>query len=396
MTTRLGLGIGTDAVRAVLARDGRVVWTQSRAVNQADNLAEVIAETIRSAPLRRFPRTPAIAALGPTLVQVKRLAGVTASARGPVVSQLVRSNVSRFFLRNGIPLAVAAPYRNVGGWWGAAVDAPAVDSLETAFSNGAILFEGCVPSLTAIASITPLGEGSVELADGPVRARLHIRKGCWAEIRREHADGTGEAAAAAAITARHGLDPRFADALSAALSSPRSPLFLRTSRSRVTRRQFRAVRTCLSVGAFASVVAAFTAPGVAATRQAGRDAAKLDALRGTLAAWSPALAALRQTTFALNEIGRFSSERQSVALLLGAVSEALPDSTAIVNLRVDSAEVTITLLSLTAAAVVPRLASVPRILEPRIVGAVTRETVGSRQLQRVTVRFRLQSLEVRR
>jgi hypothetical protein len=138
-----------------------------------------------------------------------------------------------------------------------------------------------------------------------------------------------------------------------------------------------------------SIVAAIAAPGVAAGRRASHDARKLEQLRGTLGVWSPALTSLRHTTAALNEIGTFLAERRSVALLLGGLSRALPDSTAIVNLRVDSLGGTMTLLSRTAASIVPRVATVQPVVEPRIVGAVTRETVSGRQLQRVTVRFAL-------
>ena len=76
-----------------------------------------------------------------------------------------------------------------------------------------------------------------------------------------------------------------------------------------------------------------------------------------------------------------------MVLLLGALAEALPDSSAIVTLRVDSAAGSMTLLSTSAASAIPRLAAVDVIAEPRIFGAVTREAIGAAQLQRIAVRF---------
>lgn len=99
------------------------------------------------------------------------------------------------------------------------------------------------------------------------------------------------------------------------------------------------------------------------------------------------MAKLRETSAALNEIGSFTAQRRSVALLLGEISGTLPDSTAIINLRVDSVGGTMTLLSLSAASMVPRLATSRDILDPKIVGAVTRETVNGVPMQRITVRF---------
>jgi hypothetical protein len=183
MTTRLGLGISAGEVRAVLTRGGRVAWKEARVVGSRDSLAGVIAELIRSAPLRRFPRTRVIASIGPAFAQVKRLAGVSPGARGKVVSQLVQSNASRFFLRNGVPLAVTSAHRDQEGWWGAALDAPVVESVEAGCSNGITFLEGCVPALTAIATASP-GDADIDLSDGPVRARFAIRKGRWTESRR--------------------------------------------------------------------------------------------------------------------------------------------------------------------------------------------------------------------
>ena len=75
-------------------------------------------------------------------------------------------------------------------------------------------------------------------------------------------------------------------------------------------------------------------------------------------------------------------------MLLGELSQALPDSTALVSLRLDSLDGTFVALSPHAADMLSELVAVPGIVGPRIVGSVTKEIVGDAQLERATVRFR--------
>jgi hypothetical protein len=391
VNTRLGLAIGAGVVRAALVRQGRVVWTETRNVQESDRLADVIAAAVGSAPLRRFPRTPVIAAIGPAAAQVKRLPGVPLRAKQQVVRQLVHSNTSRFFLRNGVPLSATAAYRDGDCWWGAVIESPAVAAIEEACERSRATLEGCLPTITALASAQGVGDAEIEYPDGPVRAHITVRNGRWFDVRRVR-DITEAPGGPIAIAAPREPEHAYQDAISAARSTRWSPLFLRAA-SRRTARHLVWLRALFATSAALSVTAMLLAPGLAASRRLSRDSQLLEELRGTTAAWAPALQQLRRTTSALNEIGRFSEDRRSASLILASIARALPDSTAILNVRIDSVGVTITLLSARAASIVPRLATIPTIVDPRIVGAVSRESVGGRQLQRIAVRFGFRARE---
>lgn len=85
----------------------------------------------------------------------------------------------------------------------------------------------------------------------------------------------------------------------------------------------------------------------------------------------------------------FSRHRVSAALLLGAITQALPADAAITTLRIDTASVDIVALSPRTADVVDALSDVPEVATPTIIGPVSRETVGTQELERATIRLRI-------
>jgi hypothetical protein len=133
---------------------------------------------------------------------------------------------------------------------------------------------------------------------------------------------------------------------------------------------------------------AFTAPGLAATRAHARASSELVELESVAAERAPLVRDLNAATTGLAEIARFTRGRRSTVELLTAITRALPDSTAIVSFRVDSAGGSLTLISSAAAPAVQRIAAIPGLTDVRVGGAFTRENVAGAQLQRVAVRFR--------
>jgi len=95
-----------------------------------------------------------------------------------------------------------------------------------------------------------------------------------------------------------------------------------------------------------------------------------------------------KVTAELNEIAAFSERRRSATLFLEALSAALPPEAAIVALRTDSAGGNLMALTPRASAVLSALDSITAVAAAEIVGPVTREIIGTRELERVTVRFR--------
>jgi hypothetical protein len=98
---------------------------------------------------------------------------------------------------------------------------------------------------------------------------------------------------------------------------------------------------------------------------------------------------LRRTTATLGEVAAFDGGRRSATLLLADLTRALPDSSAIAAIRVDTAGGTLVALTPRAATVLSGIERVPGIVAPEIPGPVTREAVRGRELERLTVRFRL-------
>jgi hypothetical protein len=103
-------------------------------------------------------------------------------------------------------------------------------------------------------------------------------------------------------------------------------------------------------------------------------------------------AELRRVTAALDEVAAFDASRRPATTLLAELTRALPDGAAMVALRIDSAGGSLVAVAPRAPAVLMPLERVPGIRAPEIVGPVTREVLGGREVERVTVRFALDSV----
>jgi hypothetical protein len=382
VSERLGLGIGKTTVRAVLVRDTKPVWKAARSFGEMAELTDVVHDLLASAPRGRFRRVPVVVALGPARSQVKRLDRLPTVSTRSVASQIVRGNVGRFFLRNGVPLVAPDTHRSNGAWWGAVMEAPAILAVEQACTRLNAHLEGCLPTAAAFAQV--VGDGSIAWHDGDSGCSVLVSRHAWVNIRR---DAPGDAAGATPVAFRTlGADGmEFADAYAAACCSRGGALILPPAARHAARR--RILRGALLSLSVMSLLAALFATGLAATRQIRHDEPRLSELRDSTRKWSSTLQELAAATAALNEIERFAGSRRSMTQFLGDLADALPDSTAMVTLRVDSAGGSMTVLSRAAATVIPRLATIADIAESRISGAVTREVVEGVQLQRVAVRF---------
>jgi hypothetical protein len=97
---------------------------------------------------------------------------------------------------------------------------------------------------------------------------------------------------------------------------------------------------------------------------------------------------LRRMTQMLNRIESFRAERGRVTHVLGVLARAVPESTAMLTFHVDSVEGAFTAIAPHVADVLPELANAREIVEPRIVGSVTREVLGGVHVERASFRFR--------
>ena len=92
---------------------------------------------------------------------------------------------------------------------------------------------------------------------------------------------------------------------------------------------------------------------------------------------------------ALAQVATFDASRRSVTLILAQLERALPENAALVTVRLDTAGGTMVILAPRAAAALAALDSVPAVVAPVIIGPVTKEMAGTRELERATIQFRL-------
>jgi hypothetical protein len=417
--TRIGLDLehdspGTITIRAVAARGAHVCWRREEQLSADQPLSTTLASFLRSLPGRHWPRLKVVIALGPASVQLKRLPGLPALGDPKALAALVSQNASRFFLRNGIPIATSAlRVEGPGDAWGAAVEQPLLDSLGSGCLSARFRLRSVVPAAAvlgpALAQNT-LSTDSLTVVWPPgsnpaTRQALTYAGGRLENLRPmrhlappglEGASGTSNSDVLAA------LDWPYAAAYGAAIAGYREPVAWRRGalkRNHVSPTRLRiAAATC----AFASIVA-IASPGFSAMLAGSRATHHLRAIGAQRQATIRALDSLTQLTAALREAASFADRRHSVTTLLASLAHTLPTHSAIIAFHVDTSGGTLVALAPNASALLSSLEHVAGISEPEIVGPVTSELLqfpvsgsqasaqlpSSRTADRLTVRFKL-------
>lgn len=387
MSTTVGIAVGAEQVRVVVARGGRVVAATEGQVAPDDSLADIVTDLLASTPLPRFPRPRVVAALGPSLAQTRRIAGLPPLDDPRLLAQLVREACGRFFLRNGVPLATTG-VRVVepGTVWAAALDERAVRAVEAGCRAARLQVDAFVPAVAVLGRA--LRDGEVHWPDGPAVAEVELAGGEMRSVRRLPAAHVADAPAPEAVPALAGLGERgwrFADAYGAASLPAYEPLVLRGTGDGI---ELPAWRTAAAASAlFAALAFAAAGPGLRAMDQEERAMGRIDAVQERRRVAAGTEAELARMTAALAETAAFDEGRYSPTLLLADLAAALPPGTALVAFRADTAAGSVVALAPRAAEVVQPLEKVPGIVAPEIVGPVTREDAAGRPLERVTVRF---------
>lgn len=386
MSTSLGIAVGAERVRAVVLRGGRIVAATESQIGPGDSLAGAVAELLASAPLPRFPRPRVVAALGPSLAQTRRIAGLPPLDDPRLLAQLVREAAGRFFLRNGVPLATTG-VRPVepGTVWAAALDERAVRAVEAGCRAARLRVDAFVPAVVVLGRA--LRDGEVRWPDGAAVAEVVLAGGEMQSVRRFSAARgpaapMAEAVPALAALGEHGW--RFADAYAAASLPAWEPMVLRAAGGGEAPAWRPAVAACALAAALAFAAAG---PALRAMDAEDRAAARIAEVQERRRLAAETEAELARVTAALAETAAFDDGRYSPTLLLADLTAALPPGTALVAFRADTAAGSVVALAPRAAGVVQPLEKVPGIVAPEIAGPVTREGVGGRELERVTVRF---------
>jgi hypothetical protein len=391
MSMIVGLGIAIDAVRAVGVEGVTPRWMLEVERGESEPLGDVLAVLFQRAPLPRWPRPRIVVAIGPAAAQVKRIAGLPPISDPAALAALVRECAGRFFLQNGTPL-VATGVRLVepGVAWAAAFEAPIIAAVEQACRAARVRVQAVVPSVVALHHAVE--DERIVWHDGPVCAEISWANGALATARRLPADDRAVSSSITPVPRLATLGERsirFADAYGAACIDREEALVLRGSAAAPVRAPS---RTRLAVAATAlgfTCAAALIGPDLAKVVALRRVTARLAALDASAREVREAERELMRMTTALGEVAAFSASRRSATLFLRDLSRALPAGSALVALQLDTAGGTLVAIAPRAVAVVHALEQVPAIASPEIVGPVTREVIGGRGLERITVRFRL-------
>jgi hypothetical protein len=344
VTVVIGLSVEHDHLRAVGVRGVRVVWGMESAVVRGTLLNDALAGFLTKLPLGRFGRPRLTVALAPAFAQTKLLAGVPPLSDVRALERAVSEHAARFFLKNGIPLVTTSVRRDAEGRvWGAALQKPVVDRIVTACRASRVRLAGIVPaadvSRGATDALTPLGAEAAQFGAA-----------------------YGAAVLSDALTWRAGA--------SAPEDAPRWRLML------------------IAGGAALALIAAALAPALAWRVSEHRAVVHLARMARQSQSARRLAHDVELVTEALNEVGAFDSGRRPVTLLMASLAGGLPDGAALLALHVDSSGGSIVALAPRGGALLTRLERVSGVAAPEIIGPVTRETPGGREVERVTVRFR--------
>jgi hypothetical protein len=382
---RIGVSIYHDALRVVVVRGSAIIWRGEAAVRDPEALAGELAALIATAPRSKWQNREAVGAIGPRAAQLKRVAGMPASAGDRALSDAVRLNAARFFLRNGAPLVTSDVSRRNGEFWCAALHAPVVAALAEACRIRGVRFRGCVPSAAALGA--GLTDGRVVWSDGDAVEEVILDLGECAGVRRMH---SGERVVTGVRPPLAALGPdgaRFADAYGAAIAGARSPLLVDPAAAPRAMRRRMFIRVALGICILTASAGVVAGPGIRGTLRERSAIARLKELSARSAAPLAAMRDLSSGTQVVRRVDAFASSRRSMVVLLGSLSQQLPDSTAIVSLHVDSIGGTLVALAPVGTTVLPGIAGASGIASAEITGAVTRETVAGAVLQRLVTAF---------
>ena len=389
MALRIGIAVGSDRIRAVAARGGRVVAATESEIGPGESVEDAVAEVLASAPIPRFPRPRVTVALGPSRSQTRRLTGLPPLDDRRVLAQVIREGASRFFLHTGAPLLTTGiRVEEPGTVWAAALDEPAARAAEAGCRAAGLHVDSFVPAAVALAH--GLDEGRHRWVDGEAAAELEIAGGVLTAVRRVPTTPDAEtprAVAALGVLGEEGW--RFADAYGAAVLPATEALTVRRGEGGRRREDVPPWRLGLA-GAAACAALAFTAvaPAWRAMQAGDAASARLALVQKQRRAAAAEERELARITAALREVAAFDALRRSPVLALADLTRALAEGAALVAVRADTAGGSIVALAPRAASVLGPLEKVPGVGATEIVGPVTSEQAAGRQVERVTVRYR--------
>ena len=374
---RVGLAVESKRARAVTMRRDRIDWRDEEWRTPNESIADCVSRLLDRRPGARLIRVSIVAAVSPAYVQTRRISPSSLAAQQ--VREALRANPDRFFLHGNRAPLLSPLYDDGDFLWAAAYERAELEGIAEGCRRSRGTLKAVVPAIMAVAH--DLRDGERTCADAGVIATVTMARGKLKSVRRAHG-GTagGETEPGADVT-----EARFADAVGAARYDSTVPFFLHHDQPIPLRQR---QRTILAAGAALSALSAVAAPDCALARAEARASARLEQLRPAVVETAPRLAQLRAINQELEGIVRFGRSRPAIRRVLAELAQALPDSTIISSLHIDSVAGTMVLLSTHGTVVLESLVAAG-LRDPQVVGAVTREQSAIGEAQRITVRFRM-------
>ena len=418
---RVGLAIGTEAVRGVLLSRQRVLRAVTRlrptganatkpesgydavlpVASRERDLENLIGEVIDALTPRGARKPRVLAAVGPAAAQIRHLQRLPTDCDSRALGALVRERPERFFLQDGVPIVVSGvEVTGAGECWAAAIERGVLDALHAACRSRRLRLHAIVPSAIALCSTVAEtqfgwrdGEHRVLVAVGPRRRIDSCRREpvMGGDLADSQDDPPLRADVQALVAESIGADAaHFADAIGAAMCTASEPLSIRLGDEQWPRADS---PSAIRIGiAACALLLALLALVLAPVLQARRSRVAAEHEIATLASSRERATAIERqletTTASLAELSSFLKARRSMTLFLETLTDALDDDVIVVSLRLDTVGGTLVALAPRGAAVVAQLDSIREITAPEIVGPVTPQGDAGNRMERVTVRFR--------
>jgi hypothetical protein len=388
MKSHVGIEIGACAVRAVFVQSGTVRWHATAPLSDGDTLEQTLTNLLAAAP-RSVRRRSVTVVLSSVWVQAKPLAGLPSVKPIRVANELLQYNEHAFFLATGRPRVLLGVHVEPDGTpWGAAFDAKTLEAVFHSVRSARLRLARVVPLTVALSAVWP--EEPITWRDGDAMFRLDSRgPGLRCPERVLTCDAPERVTLPAILRSLGDQGGAYLGAYSAAIAPRRLPLAWWPSASSSHARRRRTIARLVGCTAFAAAAGfAALAPNLRALRDSSTSMRQLVELAPTRAELLRDESDLRRVTAPLDRVATFTAERGNITRLLASMSRAIPESTALLTVRMDSIEVAFTAISPHVADVLPALGAMDGIFAPRIVGSVTREVVGGAHVERAAFRFR--------
>lgn len=334
---RIGLVIAGTSLTVSMTRDQAPVWKDLRDIPPQVNWADFLDSVLEAVPRGRRSQSVCVLLDAP-YAQHRALHGVATTATEQEVNESLLREPHGFFLGEPTRWMPTGALFVEGDWLAGVLDREIVEAVAAATSSSQRTFLGAAPAIAPCADSntnSSLTERAIAVANG------------GAEL----------------------------------------PFLLDPERAQRFTAQARRRSLALGLLLLAAGASACLAPTWAIQWQIAHEEGALRKLRSSLLRLSNASPITATTRAAIAHGAPMASESRELVELVARLAAELPDSAAIIALRVDSMRGSATILAPVSVSPLRAVASTAGIVRPRVIGAVTREVVEGSAVQRTVIAF---------